>query len=176
MVTRSETVSVPESIIQDIAVLKSQYAELGRRVDEGNRATQQAVANLSGRLELMHEVMQTIAKLTTQHEEHSNGLNRAFEEIKATDLRQDEFIREEASWRKDHERENAAVERKLSMWHGIALGVTMMLGAVTGVAMWSGGRVMQALQGSISDVADALPAIDARLDKLERDAAKEHAK
>lgn len=160
--------SVPESVIEDIAVLKSQHSEIRRTVEEGNRATQNAIANLSGRMEVITGLMQDLAKLDARHDAQSEGLQRAFQEIQATDKVLAEHVDSEGSWRKEHEKENAATERTLSRWSGIAIGITLTIGVATAIATAAGGMILERLQDDISSINAELKAQDARIDKAER--------
>lgn len=178
-----DTVTLPESAVQDIAVLKVQHTELRRITDDGNQNTQRAIATLSGRVESLVDMMRSISALQAQHEAHRDAVSRAFEEIRATDTALDEHIDEEDTWRKDHEKANAGVEKKMALWQGIAIGISLTIGVATGAAMWGGNLALRGIQDDIN----ALEAMDVtisanekdtdkRINKLERDAAIDHSR
>ena len=168
--------SVPGSVMQDLAVLKNQHADLRRTVDEGNRVTQAAIAHLDGRMDTMGELMARLAEHSAKHQSQSEGLQRAFNEIEATDEAVAELKNDEAVWRKQHERDNSAVEKRMTLWQGIGIGISLCVGAAVGAAMWGGSEMLQTLRGNISNNTQGIHALDQRVDKLERDAAVEHAR
>jgi chromosome segregation ATPase len=172
--SENKSVIVPSDVVENIAVLKSQHAELRRTVDEGNRVTQQAVAVLSGRIESLADMMQSIAKLQAQHESHRDGLNRAFEEIESTDRELSKHMAETNEWRKGHERENASVEKRLATWQGVAMGVTLSIGLATGAAMWGGNLMLQSMRTEINDAKGEIKTQGEIVRKLDRDAARAH--
>lgn len=167
--------SVPGSVMQDLAVLKNQHADLRRTVDEGNRVTQAAIAHLDGRMDTMGELMARLAEHSAKHQSQSEGLQRAFNEIEATDDTVAELKNDEAVWRKQHERDNSAVEKRMTLWQGIGIGVSLCVGVATAAAMWGGSEIVQTIRGNVSDNTQSIRALDQRVDKLERDAAVEHA-
>lgn len=173
-------VSVSDTIIEDIAVLKAGDNELRRVIDDGNRATQQSIAMLQGRVESLADMMRSVATLQAQHESQRDGLGRAFAEIAETDKALADHIEDSTGWRKEHEKENAVTERKLSLWQGIAFGVTLTIGVAASIAVWAGSLLLNNLRSDIVETRTVQSATqkehDARLDKLERDAAREHAK
>lgn len=171
-----DTVTLPESVVQDIAVLKTQYGEMRRTIDDGNRITQGAVAQLSGRVETIADMMRSIATLQAQHESHRDAVGRAFVEINAAEADLAEHIAEEDKWRQDHERENLRVEKRITLWQGIAIGISLTIGIATAVALWGGGIVLENINDDINELESDRKTFDGRVDKLERDAAINHAR
>lgn len=174
--SEDHSVSVSDTIIEDIATLKANHAGLRQVIEEGNRTTQLSIANLQGRIDSLVDMMQRVSQLQAQHESHRDGLGRAFTEIAATDKALADHVADEGGWRKEHERENSATERKLAAWQGIAFGVTLTIGVAAGVAVWAGSVLLDNLRGDITETRAVQHEHDTRLDKIERDAAREHAK
>jgi len=178
-------VGVPESVIQDIAVLKQSQADLRRAFEEGNRNTQQALAKVGGRLDGMNELLQTVTRIAERQESHGNGLDRAFNAIKGIKDELDDHEEDEQSWRDEHTKENARVERKLTLWHGIAIGISITSGLILGVLTLAGNSIVGGIQQSVQKLDTEINRVetqshndslrsDQRLDRLERIEARYH--
>ena len=160
---QGDYVSVPEKIITDIAALKQSQSDLRRQVDEGNRNTQQAIAAMSGRLEGVTQLLQQVARIAERQDAHGSGLERAFSSIKQVDERVNDVV------------ENAAkVEKRLSLWHGVALGLSLAASVVVGILAWAGNSVILDMRGDIAQERDSNKSDDRRLDRLERNEAIYH--
>ena len=174
MAERGDTVSVPDTIITDIAALKQSQSDLRRQIAEGNNITQQAIAALQGRLEGVSDLLQTVARVAERQEAHGSGLDRAFASIKEVKKHVDEIDDDNLQWRTDHVAENASVERKLSMWQGVAIGISLAASVVVGVLAWAGNSIFVDLRGDIAQERDTNKRDDSRLDRLERIEARYH--
>lgn len=149
------------SVLEDVAVLKAQQEGLRRAVDEGNRNTQLAIAQLQGRMEGLTDLMNAVAMLQAEHRSHGDNLDRAFAEIGETDRNLERVNDDVHTWRKEHERGHVAIEKKLTFWQGIALGISLSVGGATGAfAMW-GNKV-------IGDVVSDISGLKARVEQIER--------
>lgn len=174
MTNRGDTVSVSDTIIQDIAALKQSQSDLRRSFDEGNRNTQKALAVMSGRLEGMSDLLQTVARLAERQDAHGSGIDRAFSSIGAVEQHVDEVADDTKRWQTAHVAENAAVERKLSTWHGIAIGVSLTAGLIVGVIAWTGDRVVSDMRADVQQERETNKRDDERIDRLERIEAQYH--
>lgn len=174
MTTRGETVSVSDTIIQDIAALKQSQLDLRRSYDEGNRNTQSAIALLSGKLEGVTDLLQTVARLAERQDSHASGLDRAFLSIREVETHVDGVVDETQRWRDAHVRENALVERKLSTWYGVGIGISLAASIVVGVLGWTGNAVIDDVRDDVRQERDTNKRDDGRLDRLERIEARYH--
>jgi len=138
-----------DRFIGDIAELKAQYAELGRRVDEGNRNTQLAIHELGGRMQAIAEIAQQLARLAAQHDTHSRDLGRAFDDIESLADRLDDHVDAENKWKTEHEKDNGSVERKMAMWQGLAFGISLTIGIAGSVALYAGSLMFDAVKSRV---------------------------
>lgn len=174
MANRGDMVSVPETIIQDIATLKASQSDMRRSVDEGNRNTQNAIATLSGRMDSITDLLQTVTRIAERQEAHGSGLDRAFTSIKQVDTRIDDAITESQQWRTAHTESNASVERKLSTWHGVAIGISFTSALVVGMLAWAGNEIVESVRNDTRELREINRRDDERLDAIERQQAQYH--
>lgn len=175
MMNRGVSVTVSERVIEDIAMLKQSHADLRRCVDEGNSNMSTAMKAVDSRLETMTELLQTVARIAERQEAHGNGLDRAFSEIRGVREYVDGRADAQEEWQIKHAQENAAVERKLSLWHGVALGVSLCSGLVVGLLVWTSGDILNGFREDIRRIESVDQRHDERLDRLERIEARYHA-
>lgn len=163
-----------EKVVEDIASLKTSQQELRRSLDEGNRAMQVALDAVNGRLETMSDLLQTVARIAERQDAHGNAVERAFGEIRAAREHADQRADEHERWQEAHLRENAAVERKLSAWHGVALGISLTSGLVVSLLAWAGNDILGGFRDDIRQIEQTSQRDDERLDHLERVEARYH--
>lgn len=160
---RGDLVSVPESVITDIAALKSSQGEMQRSMER----TSEQLAHINGRLEGFSEILQTIARIAEKQESHENGLKRAFTAIGKVEDDLDA-----------HEAENLQVEKKLTLWQGIAIGISVMASCLAGMFVWVGNDVITTMRDDIKTIQEKNEnkndRDDQRLDRLERIEARHH--
>lgn len=166
--------SVPETIIQDIAALKQSQEDMRRQIAEGNNSTQQSIAMLSGRMEGMSDLLQTVARVAERQDAHGSGLERAFSSIKQVEQHVDDVADESQRWQTAHIAENSAVERKLSLWQGVAIGISVAAGVVVGVLAWAGNSIILDVRSDVLQERQTNQRDDTRLDRLERIEAQYH--
>ncbi len=174
MMNRGVSVTVSERVIEDIAMLKQSQLDIRRCVDEGNAQMKTAMAAVDGRLETMTDLLQTVARIAERQEAQGSGLDRAFTEIRNVKAHADERADAHENWQVTHAHENAAVERKLSLWHGIGLGISLCAGIVVGVIAWTGNDILSAFRDDLRRVEAADQRLDERVDRLERIEARFH--
>lgn len=174
MTNRGEPLSVSNTILQDIAALKQSQADMRRSIDENNRSSQQAFSAMNGRLDSMTDLLQAVARIAERQEAQGTGLNRAFNEISRVKEHADTRVDEIERWQEGHQKENAVTERRLAVWHGIALGVSLVSAVTVSLFAWTGNDILNNMREDVRESRDVSKRNDERLDRLERIEAQYH--
>lgn len=90
----------------------------------------QALLDVKTELRSVGDSLKDLAKLGSAQENHSSGLARAFEAIRALaeETRNGFSERDEGleSWKEKHTAENQQTRERLILWNGVAIGISLL--------------------------------------------------
>ncbi len=115
----------------------------------GLRDAQQAqFSALNSRLDTFTDLVRDIAHIQSLQLTHSEGLKRAFDEIRATDANVEQVKLDAAAWQKEHEDVHTTLNTKLNRGIGWLSGVAAILTLLSSFGLWLGSRVIDKLDAT----------------------------
>lgn len=134
-----------------VAVLQVQIQNQQQTMLDLARTVNEGLNNLSAKVDRLSEVATTIAAISERMANHSDGLQRAFQEARALDKRLTEHLEESGQWREalirnfDQKLEVQMVQLHeakgtISTWRGIVVGFMTAISIAGGMLTFLAGK------------------------------------
>lgn len=166
-----------------VAVLQQQQTSLDNAFRDLTRTVNEGFAAMTSKMDRINELTTTMVAITTRQEAHSDGLQRAFAEIQATNHRLAQALEENTNWRDqyattidhrfdaaraqldDHKANNAKdhgeVKAEIATWRGMVKGGAVVLAMMLSLLGWLGGRYITQTESNTQTAQDLQRQIDA---------------
>jgi hypothetical protein len=167
-----------------VAVLQAQQVSLENTLRDLSKNVNDGFAAMATKMDRINEITTSIAAITARQEGHSDGLARAFAELKSVNERLAQVIDENNSWRDvyakavddrfdgvrqaqithvtEHAKEHVAINSQISQWRGMVLGGGAVLSLLTGLIAWVGGKYVTTQETHSRDIR----ILESRVDRL----------
>ena len=156
-----------------VAVLQVQIQNQQQTMLDLARTVNEGMATLSSKVDRLSEVASIIATISERMASHSDGLQRAFGEVRAVHDRLTEHLEESSQWREEL---NTQIEAKLALrdkriedtksaistWRGVVLGFMAAAGLAAGLTTFMAGKYVSATEAN----ADAIHDLELKVGQL----------
>ena len=141
-----------------VAVLQAQQSTLEVQNRELAKSVNEGFAAINAKIDRISDIAIAITQMSARQEAHSEGLSRAFNEIKGTHEALDRSVAEMTQWRDrlensiderfdvrdksrtryhdEHAGVHAEIERRLTLARGLVLGISLTYGVVLALVVW----------------------------------------
>lgn len=119
-----------------VAVLQTQQATLEASVRQLSTEMSTHFGALTAKMDRMSELSATLIQLQERQIAHSDGLNRAFNELQAVRSEHDHLVSIRDKFQSEHAEEHRAIDKRHSTVRGIVIGVSFAYGTTIGLLVW----------------------------------------
>lgn len=116
-------VQIPDSVVTDVAALKAQSEMLGKAMQDLAVSVSGNFAAMNAKFEVVTELIREVTRMQEMQKQHSSAFERTFKGHDDLQHQVDELERSTREWQSAHEQSNQKTDRKLVLWHGIAIGL-----------------------------------------------------
>lgn len=157
-----------------VAVLQQQQHQLEQGMRDLAKSVTEGFALMTAKVDRINELTTSIVAISERQAAHSDGLQRAFASIDTTNLRIQQMLEEQNSWRDQyastvdtrfdaakalldaHKASNATdhadVKAEIANWRGMVKGAAAVLGMLIAVLGWLGGRYISSTERNADDI------------------------
>lgn len=119
-----------------VAVLQSQQLSLESSVRDLARTMSEGFASMSAKMDRLNDISLTIAAMSERQVAHSDGLQRAFNELGKLSESVERMTGEHKAYIDDHTKAHAGIDSRLAMAKGMMIGAGVAYSALLGLLAW----------------------------------------
>lgn len=119
-----------------VAVLQTQQLSLENSIRDLARTMSEGFATTNAKMDRLNDISLTIAAMSERQVAHSDGLQRAFNDIGKLNESVERMTGEHAAYVDDHAEKHTGIDSRLAMAKGIFIGAGLAYGALVGLLAW----------------------------------------
>jgi hypothetical protein len=119
-----------------VAVLQAQQSTLDSSMRDLARTMSEGFASMNTKMDRLGDISLSLAGMAARQEAHSDGLQRAFSELKSMREAADRQIADQADYAEKQAEVHKTIDNRLNTARGVAIGVMFAWTALVGLLTW----------------------------------------